>query len=104
MKRIFAFTALFLVLGCSAKPVSVSVAETAKESISVLEKTLTPECKTPQVTAELIVLRRMIDNTLATCESEKELIQVDSDRKSWVIAFLGLCILFLFWLLIRKKF
>lgn len=104
MKRIFAFTALFLVLGCSAKPVSVSVAETAKESISVLEKTLTPECKTPQVTAELIVLRRMIDNTLATCESEKELIQVDSDRKSWVIAFLGLCILFLLWLLVRKKF
>lgn len=104
MKRIFALTALFLVLGCSTKATSVSVAETAKESLTALDKALTPECKTPEVMAELIVTRRLIDNTLATCESEKKLIQVESDKKTWAIAFLVLCVAFLLWLLVRKKF
>lgn len=101
--RIIACTALFLVLGCSTKATSVSVAETAKESIIAVEKALAPECKTAEVMAELIVTKRLINNTLTACESEKKLIQVESDKKSWTIAFLALCVALLLWLLVRKK-
>lgn len=91
-------------LGCTTKTPSESVAEAAKDSVSNIENILPSECKTGAVLAEINLTKKLIDNTLVVCETEKEVIKVRSSRKDWVIAFLSLCTICLAYILLRKKF
>ena len=92
MKCFFALTGAFLVLGCNTKAPSVSVAETAKESISVLEQTLTPECKTEAVTTQLAVLKQLVNTQLLVCEAEKDNLKAAKEKSDMLATFLALII------------
>lgn len=104
MKRIIAFMALFLVFGCSTKPASVSVTETAKESISAISKALPKECQTESIQAQLAVLDKLVDTQLKVCETEKHNLEVEKSKKDLIIVILGLIIVGYFGLKLYKKF
>lgn len=104
MKRIIASVALFLVFGCSTKAPSVSVAETAKESICALESTLAPECKTEAVKTQLAVIKQMVDTQLVVCSAEKDKLRSDKEKSDMLATLLGSIIAAYLVFVLYKKF
>lgn len=102
--RIFVFLAMFLVFGCSSKSPSVSLTETAKESISAIEKTLPKECLTESVKSQLSVLSKVVDTQLSVCDAEKDKLKAQK-RSSDMLAFaMTVILLGLIGLKLYKKF
>lgn len=75
MKHIFAFLCVFLVLGCSRKAASVSVAEAAKESITAAFEALPKECKTDTVKQMLVSAKAQVDAVTVACDTEKDVLR-----------------------------
>lgn len=95
MKYIFSVLCVLLVVGCSAKPASVSVAEAAKESISAAYEVMPKECKNESVKKLLTSAQAQIDAVTVACKSEKDVLKKEIANKEFLICVLGaLLILF----------
>lgn len=78
-----------LLAGCARKaPVSETIADSAINTTTALEQSLTPECKTDNVITQLAVIRTQIRAVSNACDAEKE--QIDRERLKWFWAFWGL--------------
>lgn len=103
MKKIVLLITLGL-SACTKTPTSVNIGNSAKDTIDLIQNTLPPECRTNVVMQEITIARQLIDSSMAVCQSEKDIIQSESTKKSWAIAFLLMCLGGMGWLLLRKKF
>lgn len=103
MKQITAFLCVLMLLGCGSKPATVSVAETAKESLSALSKTLPAECQTDGVMAQIAVVERLVETQLKVCETEKDVLKAEKARSDILLSLLAIFILVYTGLRLAKK-
>lgn len=104
MKYVLA-ACVFLLLGCtSTTPASETLAESTKESIAALEKSLPKECKTESVQAQFSALTAKVDANLATCEAEKALLEEEKRHKDTWIGGLFMTVVILAGLLLKRLF
>lgn len=103
MKYIFSVLCVLLVVGCSSKPATVSVAETAKESLSALSKNLPKECQTDGVKAQIAVVEKLVETQLKVCDTEKAVLKAEKARSDLLLSMLALFILVYVGLRLTKK-
>lgn len=94
MKRIFAIVACFLLLGCRSVPVSETIAQGAKETISVAYDTLPKECKTSEMKRLVSVAQKQIDEISESCKTEKEVLKGKLHQSYLMSVILGLVLAF----------
>ena len=92
---------LFLT-GCVGKPASETIAETAKESITAIYKTLPKECQTKEVKEAHINAQKQVDNVVQTCNLEKSNLEAQLRYKNLLVLGLSLLVCILVLLLLRK--
>lgn len=102
MKRIFAIVACFLLLGCRSVPVSETIAQGAKETISVAYDSLPKECKTKEARRIMETAKVQIDSIIQSCKTEKDAINNKLLRYKLICYALGFVLLFLLWRKIKK--
>lgn len=102
MTRHFAILLFFTVLlnGCAKTATDIAI-ESTKTQVEALEKTLTADCKTDGVKAQLYALKTQITSISKSCESDIKAIK--AERNSWIVAFCSLLSVVLL-LTIRKRF
>lgn len=102
MKRIFVILACLTVAGCAPAPVSETVADAAKESISVAYNSLPKECKTADVKKAHDNAQKQIDNITASCNLEKKNLEVRLAHKNLLILGLSISLGILILLTLRR--
>ena len=102
MKRIFVILACLVVAGCRTTPVSETVADAAKESISVAYNSLPKECKTADVKKEHDNAQKQIDNITASCNLEKKNLEVRLAHKNLLVLGLSISLGILLLLTLRR--
>lgn len=100
MKRFLALTSVFLVLGCSGKPASTTIAEGAKETISTAYSTLPKECQTETVKKLTVVAQTQVDSVVTACDTEKAVLEKEKTTLRVVIGVLLVALAAILW----KKF
>ena len=95
----FLWVSLALILcSCAKEPVVVEKAsQAAKNSITALERSLSQECATESIKAQLEGIKMQITSIEAACDTEKAaLVAAERDKKrKWQLAFAGLVSLIL---------
>lgn len=103
--------------GCSKTEPETLISEAIKQDVEVIktqvdavEKTLTKECKTPAVVAQLSVLTKSIetisakaDSEVAVCEKSKEVYTQQISKLHIIIGGLIIVYVLLVFVLIKKK-
>lgn len=102
MKRIFVILACLVVAGCSTTPVSETVADAAKESISVAYNSLPKECQTKEVKKAHDNAQKQIDNITASCNLEKSNLEARLRYKNLLVLGLSGLVCILLLIIIRK--
>lgn len=85
---------ILLLFGC-AKNISASenIANSAQESLNALEQTIKPECKTKAIESQITAIKSSVNAIVASCESEKDVI--DQQRIRWMWSFIALAVIVL---------
>lgn len=96
---------VFLLFGCSTTPpASQTLTESTKETIKALEESLPKECKTESVKLQFAALEAKVDSTLATCETEKALLEEKKRHSDTLVGFWFVWCVVLLGVLLRKVF
>lgn len=83
---------VFSLAACSTpQPVSENIAENAINGVVAVEKTLTDECKTEAVKAQLTVVKSEIRSITNACQAEKDVIT--QEKLKWKWSFWGLVLI-----------
>lgn len=91
-----------LLNGCAGTSSTEKLSITAKNTIEAAEKTLKPECKTPETLALLKNASSTIDGMLATCEQQVEVLDVKLSNRNLIIAFESFLLVLVVGLYLRK--
>ena len=91
--RIFAFLACFLVLGCSYKSSTETIADGAKESISDIYESLPKECQSKQTKVAFDGAMKQVESVKANCVSEMKILNEKIKQRNLLIV--GLIVLLL---------
>lgn len=100
--RYFAILVAFLLFGCTTRAPSQNIAETAKETISDIYKELPKECQTTEVEKLVTSAQAQIDTVILSCDTEKQVLENDIEKKNVLIAALLGIILLIGWLGFKK--
>lgn len=100
--RYFAILVAFLLFGCTTTAPSQNIAETAKETISTLYTQLPKECQTADVEKLVTSAKAQVDTVILACDTEKQVLENDIEKKNVLIAALLGIILLIGWLGFKK--
>lgn len=100
--RYFVILAAFLLFGCTTTAPSQNIAETAKETISDIYKELPKECQTTEVEKLVASAKAQVDTVILACDTEKQVLENDIEKKNVLIATLLGIILLIGWLGFKK--
>lgn len=100
--RYFAILGAFLLSGCTTTTPSTNIAETAKETISTLYTQLPKECQTADVEKLVASAKAQVDTVILACDTEKQVLENDIEKKNILIAALLGIILVIGWLGFKK--
>lgn len=92
----------FLLNGCTAKPVSETVADVAKETISGIYNTLPKECQTKEVKEAHVNAQKQVDNVVRSCNLEKSNLEARLRYKNLLVLGLSVLVCILLVLLLRR--
>ena len=92
----------FLLNGCATKPVSETVAEAAKETISAIYNTLPKECQTKEVKEAHANAQKQVDNVVRSCNLEKSNLEAKLRYKNLLVLGLSVLVCILLVLLLRR--
>ena len=92
----------FLLNGCVTKPVSETVAEAAKETISAIYNTLPKECQTKEVKEAHANAQKQVDNVVRSCNLEKSNLEARLRYKNLLVLGLSVLVCILLVLLLRR--
>lgn len=91
-------TALFLtfmVLGCSYRSTTETIADGAKETISDIYESLPKECQSKQTKVAFDGAMKQVESVKAQCVSEQKILNEKIKQRNLLIVFLGLLVIFL---------
>ena len=91
-------TALFLtfmVLGCSYRSTTETIADGAKETISDIYESLPKECQSKQTKVAFDGAMKQVESVKAQCVSEQKILNEKIKQRNLLIAFLGLLVIIL---------
>lgn len=88
MRYIMILVSMFVLSGCAKQPVSENIAETAQNSLVVLENSLGNTCNTPEIKTQINAIKMQINTISQVCELEKA--EIRADKIKWQTAFFGL--------------
>lgn len=100
--RYFAILGAFLLFGCTTTAPSQNIAETAKETISDIYQELPKECQTADVEKLFASAKAQVDTVILACDTEKQVLENDIEKKNVLIAALLGIILLIGWLGFKK--
>lgn len=102
MKKIFAFTAVFLLFGCKSTTTTEIIADEAKETISGVIAGLPKECKTKMTEVALNSAMAQIDSMKEYCISREALLNEKIKQRNLIILVLAGLGLFLIFRKVRR--
>lgn len=82
--------ALFTLCSCGVPSASNTIAESAINTATAIEKSLPKECATEGIKAQITAIKTQITAITQACDSEKA--EIRSDKIKWKTAFFGLLI------------
>lgn len=91
-----------LLCGCAREEASVSAANTAKDTIDIIYNELPKECKTDDIKKLMTNVQAQIDTISLSCETEKDNLKGDIDKRNLTIIILVGILLFLGYRLIKR--
>lgn len=81
---ILLFVLMLALVGCAKNtPVSETIANNAINATTVLEQSLSADCKTDAITTQITVVKTQIRAISGACESEKDAITTEKLRWKW---------------------
>lgn len=89
-----------LLSGCAGTATDVAT-ETAKNQVVALEKSLTADCKSASVNAQINAIKTQIASIEATCQAEQKTLR--AEKAKWQILFYSLLGLVLGLTFLKKK-
>lgn len=89
-----------LLSGCAGTATEIAT-ETAKNQVIALEKSLTADCKTASVNAQLGAIKTQIASIEATCQAEQKTLR--AEKAKWQVLFFSLLGLFLGLTFLKKR-
>lgn len=92
----------FLLNGCTTKPVSETVADAAKETISGIYNALPKGCQTKEVKEAHINAQKQVDNVVRSCNLEKSNLEARLRYKNLLVLGLSGLVCILLVLLLRR--
>lgn len=91
-----------LLCGCAKEEASINAANTAKDSIDIIYNELPKECKTDTIKKLITNAQSQIDTISLSCETEKDKLKGDIDKRNLTIIILAGVLLFLSYRLIKR--
>lgn len=86
-----------LLSGCKTQTASEAVTESAINTATALEQSLTPECKTEPIIAQIQAIKIQIQAIENTCKVEVDNMRLQRNKYMW--AFFAMIAVFAIWLL-----
>ena len=90
---LFMLGCLLLMGGCARKTPVETIADNATAQVVALEKSLTPECKTEAINAQIVAIKDVIAGAPAACELQIQPIR--AERNALAIALMAIIGLFI---------
>ena len=102
MKHLCFILCAFLLCACAREEASVNAANTAKDTIDIIYNELPAVCKTEDIKKLMNNAQAQIDTISLSCESEKDKLKSDIDKRNVIILALAGLLLLLGYRLIKR--